>query len=164
MIRSHFSCLHASNKTRLLHFPWTFIFFLHLSTCHPTLFLYCFFSQGICIGSGANLASLRSSGEHQFLKNLVNSKKGSYVRTWVGGNDAAKVSLIRKKVLLFWFLLFCSLNEKHIALGRSVDVDRWVQIQLHPLGHKGAKQPGWTRELHGDQPERCSALKECFLC
>ncbi|XP_015224405.1 PREDICTED: ladderlectin-like [Cyprinodon variegatus] len=47
-------------------------------------------AERICIGNGANLASFHSSSEYQFLKNLVNSKKGSYVRTWVGGNDAAK--------------------------------------------------------------------------
>uniref|UniRef100_A0A3B3X957 C-type lectin domain-containing protein n=1 Tax=Poecilia mexicana TaxID=48701 RepID=A0A3B3X957_9TELE len=49
-----------------------------------------FFSQSDCISLGANLASIHSSGEHIFLKELVNSKKGSYQRTWVGGHDAVK--------------------------------------------------------------------------
>uniref|UniRef100_A0A3P9N4Y5 Galactose-specific lectin nattectin-like n=1 Tax=Poecilia reticulata TaxID=8081 RepID=A0A3P9N4Y5_POERE len=43
-----------------------------------------------CIALGANLASIHSSDEHTFVKDLVNSKKGSYQRTWVGCHDGVK--------------------------------------------------------------------------
>ncbi|MEQ2244077.1 hypothetical protein ILYODFUR_013417 [Ilyodon furcidens] len=47
-------------------------------------------AERTCISLGANLASFHSHHEYVYLKNLVNRKKGSYVRTWVGGTDAAK--------------------------------------------------------------------------
>ncbi|MEQ2272691.1 hypothetical protein XENORESO_007427 [Xenotaenia resolanae] len=47
-------------------------------------------AERTCISHGANLASFHSHHEYVYLKNLVNRKKGSYVRTWLGGTDAAK--------------------------------------------------------------------------
>ncbi|XP_032422555.1 galactose-specific lectin nattectin-like isoform X2 [Xiphophorus hellerii] len=47
-------------------------------------------AERACNDLGANLASICNSNDHNFLKNLVNSKKGSYERTWVGGHDGEK--------------------------------------------------------------------------
>ncbi|XP_043975112.1 galactose-specific lectin nattectin-like [Gambusia affinis] len=47
-------------------------------------------AERACTGLGANLASVHNSDDQRFLKNLVNSNKGSYVRTWVGGHDCEK--------------------------------------------------------------------------
>uniref|UniRef100_A0A3B5Q3F4 C-type lectin domain-containing protein n=1 Tax=Xiphophorus maculatus TaxID=8083 RepID=A0A3B5Q3F4_XIPMA len=47
-------------------------------------------AERACNDLGANLASIRNSNDHNFLKNLVNRKKGSYERTWVGGHDGEK--------------------------------------------------------------------------
>ncbi|XP_043974978.1 galactose-specific lectin nattectin-like [Gambusia affinis] len=47
-------------------------------------------AERACTGLRANLASVHNSADQRFLKNLVNSRKGSYVRTWVGGYDAVK--------------------------------------------------------------------------
>ncbi|KAM8830806.1 galactose-specific lectin nattectin-like [Synchiropus picturatus] len=43
-----------------------------------------------CRDQDANLASIHSSKEHQFLRSLVKKSAGSYVRTWAGGNDISK--------------------------------------------------------------------------
>uniref|UniRef100_A0A3Q2TR54 Galactose-specific lectin nattectin n=1 Tax=Fundulus heteroclitus TaxID=8078 RepID=A0A3Q2TR54_FUNHE len=47
-------------------------------------------AERTCIAYGANLASFHSSSEYMYLKSLVYTKKRSYAKTWVGGNDAAR--------------------------------------------------------------------------
>ncbi|XP_012714261.2 galactose-specific lectin nattectin [Fundulus heteroclitus] len=47
-------------------------------------------AERICIAYGANLASFHSYSEYMYLKSLVYTKKRSYAKTWVGGNDAAR--------------------------------------------------------------------------
>ncbi|XP_078144186.1 galactose-specific lectin nattectin-like [Centroberyx gerrardi] len=43
-----------------------------------------------CISQGANLASVHSAAEHNFLRGLINRVTGSYKRTFIGGFDAMK--------------------------------------------------------------------------
>ncbi|KAM9785503.1 galactose-specific lectin nattectin-like [Neosynchiropus ocellatus] len=43
-----------------------------------------------CRQLDANLPSIHSSKEHQFLRSLVKESAGAYVTTWAGGHDIAK--------------------------------------------------------------------------
>ncbi|XP_038821911.1 ladderlectin isoform X1 [Salvelinus namaycush] len=43
-----------------------------------------------CVSLGANLASLHSSAEYQFLQEVVESKTGGFSTTWIGGFDAVQ--------------------------------------------------------------------------
>ncbi|XP_078146308.1 ladderlectin-like [Centroberyx gerrardi] len=43
-----------------------------------------------CLNFGANLASIHSFGEYQFIQEMVRWSSGSFSRTWIGGTDAVK--------------------------------------------------------------------------
>ncbi|XP_071372768.1 ladderlectin-like [Centroberyx affinis] len=43
-----------------------------------------------CLNFGANLASIHSFGEYQFIQEMVRWSTGSFSRTWIGGTDAVK--------------------------------------------------------------------------
>ncbi|CAB1320992.1 unnamed protein product, partial [Coregonus sp. 'balchen'] len=43
-----------------------------------------------CVSIGANLASVHSSAEYQFLQEVVGSKIGGSSTTWIGGFDAVQ--------------------------------------------------------------------------
>lgn len=63
--------------------PW-FSHFLFASRPPP---------QASCTNRGGNLASFHNKDEFEFIRKFVMTESGSYERTWVGGCDAAKVSL-----------------------------------------------------------------------
>ncbi|XP_078146310.1 ladderlectin-like [Centroberyx gerrardi] len=46
-----------------------------------------------CLNFGANLASVHSLGEFQFIQGLVKGSSGSYPATWIGGSDNAQENL-----------------------------------------------------------------------
>ncbi|XP_071764505.2 ladderlectin-like [Centroberyx gerrardi] len=46
-----------------------------------------------CLNFDANLASIHSFGEYEFIQEMVRRSTGSFSRTWIGGTDAVKNSL-----------------------------------------------------------------------
>ncbi|XP_070766776.1 galactose-specific lectin nattectin-like [Enoplosus armatus] len=47
-------------------------------------------AESFCTSLGGNLASLHTTAEYKFLRELIHRVTGSHKVTWVGGNDAAK--------------------------------------------------------------------------
>ncbi|CAB1320999.1 unnamed protein product, partial [Coregonus sp. 'balchen'] len=56
-----------------------------------------------CVSIGANLASVHSSAEYQFLQEVVGSKIGGSSTTWIGGFDAVQVEYTHISVDRLWF-------------------------------------------------------------
>ncbi|XP_031417188.1 ladderlectin-like [Clupea harengus] len=50
-------------------------------------------SERYCVGLRGNLASVHSSGEHRFIKDLILRQARGNPRTWIGGYDATQVQV-----------------------------------------------------------------------
>lgn len=76
-----------------------------------TLFVHCLLRQRFCTEIGANLASIHSSDEYDFVRQVINRAAGKDEESWVGGYDAAKVSV--------WsdcFLRWRSFRHSHVNI------------------------------------------------
>lgn len=53
------------------------------------------FLQRYCNFLDGNLASLQSKEEYDFIRDVIFKATGKNTRTWLGGNDAVKVRVVR---------------------------------------------------------------------
>ncbi|CDQ71812.1 ladderlectin-like isoform X1 [Oncorhynchus mykiss] len=79
-----------------------------------------------CMFLGANLASVHSSEESQFLQAVVLIKTGDFPLTWIGGYDAVQAN-VEKDRLWFW------------SDGSKFDHQNWAKDE--PNNYKGAREP-----------------------
>uniref|UniRef100_A0AAZ3Q5P8 C-type lectin domain-containing protein n=1 Tax=Oncorhynchus tshawytscha TaxID=74940 RepID=A0AAZ3Q5P8_ONCTS len=75
---------------------------------------------------GANLASVHSYEESQFLQAVVLITTGSFPLTWIGGFDAVQAK-VEKDRLWFW------------SDGSKFDHESWAEGE--PNNHNGAREP-----------------------
>ncbi|XP_041723744.1 ladderlectin isoform X2 [Coregonus clupeaformis] len=83
-----------------------------------------------CISLGANLASVHSSEEAQFLQGVVFSETGRFTPTWIGGFDAVKDRL--------WFW----------SDGSKFDYQDWSQGEPN---NSGVREPCIVMNSGGEQ-------------
>ncbi|XP_041727833.1 ladderlectin isoform X2 [Coregonus clupeaformis] len=85
----------------------------------------CLLSTEICISLEANLASVHSSEEAQFLQGVVFSETGEFTPTWIGGMEAFG-GLVGKGRLWIW------------SDGSKFDYQNWNQEE--PNNNGGREQ------------------------
>ncbi|KAK9526468.1 hypothetical protein VZT92_015165 [Zoarces viviparus] len=47
-------------------------------------------AEKYCVGNGANLASIHTPEDYQFIQEVVRGDTGRFSEAWIGGNDAVK--------------------------------------------------------------------------
>ncbi|XP_045074925.1 ladderlectin-like [Coregonus clupeaformis] len=87
-----------------------------------------------CMSLGANLASVHSSEEAQFLQDVVSSKTGSFTATWLGGIDTIP-GLVGKDRLWFW------------SDGANFDYQNWNQGEPN---NNGGREPCIVMNFGGE--------------
>ncbi|KAK6291658.1 hypothetical protein J4Q44_G00374430 [Coregonus suidteri] len=87
-----------------------------------------------CMSLGANLASVNSSEENQFLQDVVSSKTGSFTATWLGGFDTIP-GLVGKDRLWFW------------SDGANFDYQNWNQGEPN---NNGGREPCIVMNFGGE--------------
>uniref|UniRef100_A0A4W5PSE3 C-type lectin domain-containing protein n=1 Tax=Hucho hucho TaxID=62062 RepID=A0A4W5PSE3_9TELE len=77
-----------------------------------------------CVSLGANLASVHSSAEYQFLQAVVGCKTGGFSITWIGGFDAVQVEYTHRSVISLVYSLISqgSLVKSDLGLEDLIDV------------------------------------------
>ncbi|XP_041727837.2 ladderlectin-like [Coregonus clupeaformis] len=87
-----------------------------------------------CISLGANLASVHSSEEAQFLQGMVFSETGEFHTTWIGGFEAGK-EILEKGRLWFW------------SDGSKFDYQNWNQGEPN---NSGGREPCIVMNFGGE--------------
>ncbi|XP_064817979.1 ladderlectin-like [Oncorhynchus masou masou] len=111
-----------------------------------------------CMFLGANLASVHSSRESQFLQAVVLIKTGDFPLTWIGGYDAVQAN-VEKDRLWFW------------SDGSTFNHQNWAEDE--PNNYNGAREPcvqmnfggkdAWNDELcERRYPSVCS-IRTCSI-
>ncbi|CDQ71811.1 unnamed protein product [Oncorhynchus mykiss] len=111
-----------------------------------------------CMFLGANLASVHSSEESQFLQALVLIKTGDFPLTWIGGYDAVQAN-VEKDRLWFW------------SDGSKFDHQNWAKDE--PNNYYGAREPcvqmnfggkdAWNDELCGRRYPSVCSIRTCSI-
>ncbi|XP_055777881.1 ladderlectin-like [Salvelinus fontinalis] len=109
-----------------------------------------------CMFLGANLASVHSSVESQFLQAVVLIKTGDFPLTWIGGYDAVQAN-VEKDRLWFW------------SDGSKFDHENWAKDE--PNNYQGAREPcvqmnfgdkhAWNDELCGRRYPSVCSIRNC---
>ncbi|XP_036841713.1 ladderlectin-like [Oncorhynchus mykiss] len=107
---------------------------------------------------GANLASVHSYEEFQFLQAVVLVATGSFPLTWIGGFDAVQAK-VEKDRLWFW------------SDGSKFDHESWAEGE--PNNRNGAREPciqinfgaenGWTDESCGKSYPSVCSIRTCLI-
>ncbi|XP_045072516.1 ladderlectin-like isoform X2 [Coregonus clupeaformis] len=87
-----------------------------------------------CISLGANLASVHSSEEAQFLQGVVFSETGEFTPTWIGGFEDPK-EILEKGRLWFW------------SDGSKFDYQNWNQGEPN---NSGGREPCIVMNFGGE--------------
>uniref|UniRef100_A0A3Q2QZQ0 Galactose-specific lectin nattectin n=1 Tax=Fundulus heteroclitus TaxID=8078 RepID=A0A3Q2QZQ0_FUNHE len=103
-------------------------------------------AERTCIAYGANLASFHSSSEYMYLKSLVYTKKRSYAKTWVGGNDAAREG---------WWMWTDGSKFNYVSWGSGEPNNRGGRESCMEINRRGA-----SRHLND---EKCTT-RNYFIC
>jgi hypothetical protein len=79
------------------------------------------------VSLGANLASVHSSAEYQFLQEVVASKTGGLSTPWIGGFDAVQVEYTHRSVI--------SLVNSSISQGSLIKSDLGLEDLIDVLNN-----------------------------